>query len=355
MVRSKSNIITYLFLGAGVLFPTSFVLAHEGKVSVSIENGKRCYHSNGLPDHSTGVFPNSGNPNAISAQNVNVCVSTSPAKNATPRQHRGSVGIGINGVQFRPGTADFYDASSPRGFSRDPSSGWSMEGLNPANVLGMDSNNAHVGPDGLYHYHGVANALVRSAGSGPIGYAADGFEIHYAGSTQSSSYRLKTGARPSGPGGVYDGTYVEDFNYVAGSGTLDQCNGGMLNGKFVYFATETFPFLPRCLWGNVSTDFQQPMLQDGERRHLRNGANGNTNRSSRSAESLPRNKRAGIGGPRGQRGGPPIQAVEICSGKARNADCSFQSPRRNHKISGSCQITPSGMSACVPEGGRPRS
>ena len=34
-------------------------------------------------------------------------------------------------------------------------------------------------------------------------------------------------------------------------------NGGTLNGKYVYFATDEFPFFPRCHWGNVSKDFIQ--------------------------------------------------------------------------------------------------
>lgn len=345
MLQMNLKLFPCLLLGAGMFLPSNSALAHDGQVSVSLENGKRCYRSNGLPDHETGTFPNSGNPNAITAQNVSVCVTATPAKKANSKQHRGTIGIGINGVQFRPGTADFYDASSPRGFSRDSSSGWSMEGLNPGNILGMDSNNAHVDPDGLYHYHGVANALVKSAGKGPIGYAADGFEIHYAGSKQRSSFRLKSGTRSSGPGGKYDGTYVQDFDYVAGSGTLDECNGGILNGKFVYFATETYPFLPRCLWGEVSTDFQQPEGRGGEGRRQQNGAAGLPSRGSRQA------------GQRGhaQRNGPPAQAIAACSAKQRNANCSFTSLRRNQKISGTCQVTPRGTAACVPEGRRPRS
>ena len=30
-----------------------------------------------------------------------------------------------------------------------------------------------------------------------------------------------------------------------------------MNGKYVYFATDEFPFFPRCHWGNVSKDFIQ--------------------------------------------------------------------------------------------------
>ena len=80
-------------------------------------------------------------------------------------QHRGSVGIALNGVQFRPGTADYYDAQSPRGFSRDSSSGWNLEGLGARELLGMDNNNAHVDNRGLYHYHGVADVIVSKKAS----------------------------------------------------------------------------------------------------------------------------------------------------------------------------------------------
>ena len=34
-------------------------------------------------------------------------------------------------------------------------------------------------------------------------------------------------------------------------------DGRILNGKYVYFATDEFPFFPRCHWGNVSKDFIQ--------------------------------------------------------------------------------------------------
>jgi hypothetical protein len=42
---------------------------------------------------------------------------------------------------------------------------------------------------------------------------------------------------------------------VAGSGNLDECNGATVNGRNVYFATDTFPFFPRCFRGEVSRDF----------------------------------------------------------------------------------------------------
>ena len=89
-----------------------------------------------------------------------------------------------------------------------------------------------------------------------VGYAADGFEIHYVGAAAQSGWALKEGTRPNGPGGSYDGTYVEDYEYVGGRELLDECNGALLNGDYVYFVTDTFPFYPRCLWGDVAGGFR---------------------------------------------------------------------------------------------------
>ncbi|MGI9364971.1 MAG: YHYH protein [Rhizobiaceae bacterium] len=307
--------------------------AHNNKVSIKAANGQRCITSNGLPNHSTGKFPNSGNPHSISKQEVDLCVTTNPKKGNRPKKVRGSIGVGINGVQFRPGTADYYDPNSRRGHSRDRSSGWNLDGLGARDMLGMDSNNAHVDHRGLYHYHGVSNALVKSGKGSLIGWAADGFEIHYLGSKRRSGYRLKTGNRPSAPGGTYDGTYVQDWEYVGGSNALDQCNGGRLNGKFVYFATETFPFLPHCLWGKVSKDF----LQGGGERNKKVGRKGKKERK-------PALRTA-------SRRGPPQEAVSICRGKSNGSSCSFTAPHRNQKITGRCRTLRSGTKACVPARG----
>ena len=89
-----------------------------------------------------------------------------------------------------------------------------------------------------------------------VGYAADGFEIHYVGTSAQPSYRLLPGTRLGGPGGAHDGTYVEDWQYIAGSGNLDACNGATVNGQYVYFATDSYPFYPRCLYGTEITRFR---------------------------------------------------------------------------------------------------
>jgi hypothetical protein len=175
------------------------------------------------------------------------CFPKNPERNWRAVRGTPNVGIALNGIVIRPGTADWYDASSPRGFSRNQASGWNLEGMGSASALGIDKNNAHVDNRGLYHYHGPPPSVVLQGSL--IGYAADGFEIHYVGKTAQPSYRLKKGTRPTAPGGKYDGRFVQDWEYVKGSGVLDECNGANLEGRYVYFATDTFPFFPRCHWG----------------------------------------------------------------------------------------------------------
>lgn len=238
---------TAIIIALGVV--ATAVLA---RVETTTSATEQCFQSNGLPDHTTGQFPNAGNPNRIEPQNISFCVTSTPHRGT--RAHDVNVtGIAENGILIRPGTADYYDSSAARGHSRDASSGWNLDGMGAREMLGLDAQNAHVGPRGLYHYHGVAPALVGASDDTRIGWAADGFEIHYLGETGRSSYMLLPGARETAPGGTHDGTYNEDWAYIPGAGNLDDCNGGMVDGEYVYVATDTYPFFPRCLYGTEIT------------------------------------------------------------------------------------------------------
>lgn len=256
----KSSIVSLAFVLAACAPSAqhSANTAQAGEVTIVEANGQICIQSDGLPNHQTGQFPNRGNPNRISRQNINICVTSNPRKGARPNEVRGSMGIAVNGVTIRPGTADWYDSRSSRGFSRDRSSGWNLEGMGARVQLGLDQNNAHVDPRGLYHYHGIPTGLVDKLQDGMIGWAADGFPLYLAGAMEVPSWRLKAGERPTPPYGAYDGTYVQDWEHVPGLGSLDECNGGMKDGQFVYFVTGTYPFYPRCLWGQPSRDFRPP-------------------------------------------------------------------------------------------------
>jgi hypothetical protein len=242
------------------------------RTRIEEQDGFRVFEADGLPDHSTGSFPNRGNPNRIQNQNYRLRVPLQPQKGAQITQlPRGPFGIALNGVMFDPATAEFW--------RNDPRSGWNYDALSGHIDLGIDRNNAHVQPTGAYHYHGIpAGLLERVARLGQpalLGYAADGFPIYgpkgYRAATDAASplvdlrpgWRLRQGTRPSGPGGAYTGTYVEDFEYVAGHGDLDSCNGrdGVTpeypNGTYHYVVTAAFPFVPRCFTGTPHASFRQ--------------------------------------------------------------------------------------------------
>ncbi len=54
------------------------------------------------------------------------------------------------------------------------------------------------------------------------------------------------------------GSFLQDYEYVANLGDLDQCNGrtGVTpefpNGIYHYLITATFPFVHRCVKGTAS-------------------------------------------------------------------------------------------------------
>lgn len=236
-------------------------------INITIDGQYRNIQANGIPNHITGSFPNKDNPNQIRPQRYNLQVPIKPqlSANITPL-HGMPFGIAINGVVFDPGTAELWN-NDPR---------WHYEALTGHVHLGIDGNQAHVQPSGAYHYHGLPTGLAQDSPrrhSRLIGYAADGFPVYsqFAYSKPDnpnspvkkmrSSYRLKQGNRTEGPTGKYDGAFAQDFEYVAGSGDLDECNGrtGRLpnypNGSYAYFVTEEFPFIPRCLKGMPDSSF----------------------------------------------------------------------------------------------------
>ena len=241
------------------------------EVSIQVEGPVRIIRSNGIPNHVTGQFPNRGNPNTIGTQQYEfrMPADPKPAAKVTPLRMQ-PFGVAVNGVVFDPGAAEWWN--------RDRSSGWQYEPLAGNGMLGVDHSHAHVQPNGAYHYHGIPTALVYALTDGKekmalVGWAADGFPIYGplghadpkdAGSplkSLKSSYQVKKGTRPGGPGGAYDGTYVADYEYSAGSGDLDECNGQMSAtpehpaGIYHYVLTDTFPFVPRMYRGTPDASF----------------------------------------------------------------------------------------------------
>lgn len=257
--------ILYAALGADASAPVT----GGNNVTISIEGGYRIFRANGLPDHAPGQFPNRGNPNAIFAQSYNFRVALKPQTNAAPREGRGAwFGVALNGVPFEPGTGEFWNGQRE----------WNYEAKSGFINLGLDQNNAHVQPTGAYHYHGLPTGLIaKLGGEGQkmvlVGYAADGFPIYtsYGHSVATnaasalrqmrSSWQIKKGGRSGGPGGNYDGKFTTDYEYVAGSGDLDECNGRFgvtpeySQGIYHYYITEEFPQLSRQWRGTPDASF----------------------------------------------------------------------------------------------------
>jgi hypothetical protein len=248
----------------------------RNSVNISIEGEYRVIKSNGWPDHAPGAFPRRGNPNTLAAQSYSFRVPLKPKAVPAPEQRGGWWwGIAINGVPFEPGTAETWN--------NDPRSGWRYEAGTGFLNLGLDENNAHVQPNGSYHYHALPTGLVeRLGGDGKtmllVGWAADGFPIYTSWAytdakdaksalrKMKSSYRLTPGARPAqegGPGGNYDGRFMQDFEYVKDLGDLDECNGrtGVTpefpDGTYYYCISSEFPFVPRMWRGTPDPSFSK--------------------------------------------------------------------------------------------------
>ncbi len=222
-------------------------------VEITTDDRYRYVKGNGLANHATGTFPNRANPNAISEQEVEFRMTLNPSHDGSATWAR-LPGVAVNGVKFEPETAERYQNTD-----------WKYEAIQ-AGVpsLGLDSSYAHVQPDGTYHYHAVPTGLVEKLAAQTstdtllVGYAADGYKMYYSQSgIYEPSYRIKSGTRPDGPGGTYNGTFTQDFEYVEGLGDLDECNGKWVNGEYRYYLTDDFPYIPRCLQGTSDSSFTQ--------------------------------------------------------------------------------------------------
>ncbi|MCP5141308.1 MAG: YHYH protein [Chromatiales bacterium] len=327
------------------LFGQAEAAAH---VRIDQAAGYRYIESDGLPDHRTGSFPNRNNPHRIQGKSHTYRVPLTPrrAGSATGIGHN-AFGVAINGVPFDPATAEFWN--------RDRS--WNYEAIGGPRDLGLDASNAHVQPDGSYHYHGIPLGILEQGDPRrapmQIGWAADGFPIYApwgyrdAGNAGSgmvelrSSYRLKSGSRSSGPGGRHDGNFASDFEFDPVGGDLDRCNGreGVTpefpEGTYYYVLTDAFPFIPRCWVGQPDRSFMKRGGQAG----------------GPGAEPRGESGRGPAGGPGGGRRGPPQEAIDACQGRSSGASCVINTP--HGELDGSCRKVRSGEMACVPAGGPP--
>jgi hypothetical protein len=191
-------------------------------VKVEVTDDLLIVHSDGIPDHDTGPFPNRFNPNTIRKQNYTFKIPRHPqVADHITRLPMGPIGVAINGVPFyNPYNAEGQDASKNEVF---------------------DECCGHPDPMGRYHYHIYPKCIHTSFKDEPgkhselIGYAFDGYAIY-------------------GPQGE-DGKPPTD---------LDECNGhtDSIRG-YHYHVTNKFPYILGGYHGVVErSNFDHP---DGRR------------------------------------------------------------------------------------------
>lgn len=256
---TSSGEATNGFLGSYTLDDAEF----GTQTTVTVSGSIRSIATNALPDHDTGEFPNEGNPNEISAQDLTYEYTTEPIYTGDRSAPR-TTGVAVNGVKFEPGTAEAVTCATGGEFR--------VEALQDVYDLGLDFNNAHVQPSGEYHYHGASGLLAEAYSTDDdlvhVGFAADGFLMYYSKSgAYTSGYDLTTEVRSgtdcvgSGPlggdtveveGTTPDGTFTSDWVWNEANGDLDECNGVEINGTYAYVVTDDYPFVSRCLNGEAA-------------------------------------------------------------------------------------------------------
>lgn len=221
-----------------------------------------------MPNHETGKFPTRGNPNRISAQDRTYKILLNPIHTRKPKWVR-EPGIALNGVKFEPQTAEVIVCETGEHYR--------VEAKQDLINLGLDFNNAHVQPTGAYHYHGTPTSMISIFYKGKdlvhIGFALDEFPIFYSKSRKyKPSYKLKDETY-KGEDYTYetphhskiidsnnekiDGKFVSDWEFDKSYGDLDEANGIKINGQYMYFITDTYPFIGRYLMGEFTEEVRR--------------------------------------------------------------------------------------------------
>ena len=242
-----------------------------GSITITVEGSECVLVSNSIPNHdfndATAAFATQ-----VSEVSAEFKIPTEPAfaSSSTPISLATDNAVFLNGVKLDLLAAGCFGVGDGNIGCNDIDQPWRYDPMSPLTMFGTDANNAHPQPDGTYHYHGNPKALFDQnamSQSPVIGFAADGFPIF--GSyiddngqirTVTSSFQLLSGSRPSSaddPGGIYDGTFVDDHEYVSGSGDLDECNGMMRDGSYGYYVTDAYPWVLACFKGTPDSSFDK--------------------------------------------------------------------------------------------------
>ena len=256
---------------------------HVCDVSYVIEDGNITISTNGLPNHDFHSGPGCCASQQDSAwviplepTNDSMCNPSVSSDGCTMAPDRGAIAFAVNGVAIygpEDGPGGDAVAGHEGAYEEDRQEIW----------LGLCLG--HSGPGGEYHYHADGNCIhwhpegeqtwlnysIESSRtvtehSPIIGFALDGYSIYgFVGwdedeevSEMTSSYRLKDGETG------YNG--IDDYEYVAGLGDLDSCNGHYAatpdwpEGIYHYHSTWEngeggigFPYFINCYRGELSS------------------------------------------------------------------------------------------------------
>ncbi|MBV1862028.1 MAG: YHYH protein [Nannocystaceae bacterium] len=252
-------------------------LAFSAFIDIEVQGAGCVLSSNGIPNHDfndTGAFATQ-----VSEVFESFTLPENPSSAATPTELslQYDNGVFLNGVKLDLLAAACYGVGSePLGEEKigcmSEGTPWRYDPMSASASFGTDGHNAHTQPDGAYHYHGNPAAMYDDSGSvasGVIGFAADGFPIYgpwidEGGTIRKavSGYALREGNRVSQagegafPGGSYDGTYVDDYEF-ADVGDLDECNGTTRQGVYGYYVTAAYPWIIGCLVGTPDESFRK--------------------------------------------------------------------------------------------------
>lgn len=247
-------------------------LSFDGSLEITLSGDKCKFTTNAVPNHNFNDGANAFAHN-FSEQSLTYEVTSNPvaAGSATALTLNTDNAILLNGVKLDILPAACFNVGDEKTGCIDINTPWRFDPMFTANGFAVDSHNAHTQPDGAYHYHGSPNAMFYSdtaIESPVIGFAADGFPVfgtyfNDSGTIRkaTSSYQLKSGARVAisgvNPGGTYDGTYRDDYEYIDSAGDLDECNGMTVNGIYGYYITESFPWALSCFTGTPDSSFNK--------------------------------------------------------------------------------------------------
>jgi len=268
-------------------------IVFTGDIHITSTNGVCSISSNEIPNHNFND-QSASFANEVSEQNSRYEIPVSPeiSSDSTALNLRLTNAVFLNGATVDLLAAACYGVGTQTlgnekiGCGQDEiENPWRYDPMSPLNNFGTDAHNAHPQPDGTYHYHGNPFAMfdqdceTTATASPVLGFAADGFPVYgscftdpVSGSVKKAltSYVLKNNAGlrqdvdsystpVAGQGQVasnnYDGQFTGDYEYVAGDGDLDECNGMIINEQYGYYITDSYPWVLACFKGQTEDSF----------------------------------------------------------------------------------------------------